>query len=129
MAVGLAGTVAQSMLNAFLNATAYTGPASLFIKLHIGDPGAAGTANPAANTTRQAASFGTATTGGVCSNDAAVTWTNVPNAEDYTHASVWDNVSAGTFQGSGTITANAVGVGDDFTLPIGDLDVTLNVAA
>lgn len=128
MALGLAAATANAMLDAMLRNVSYAGNAAIWVKLHVGDPGAAGANNAAANTTRQQGTFAAAASG-VCSNSAAITWTNVPNAEDYTHASLWTASTAGTFLGSGTITANAVGVGDDFTMPIGDLDVSLTVAA
>ena len=99
---------------------------STFVKLHLGDPGEAGTANPAANTTRQAASWANAS-GGTCTTDAAVTWTNVPNAETYSHISIWDASTAGNHLWNGPLsTPKTVNVGDDFTLPIGDIDITLD---
>lgn len=55
------GTIAEGernkMLDAWAGRTAYTANAAVYVKLHIGDPGAAGTANAAANTTRQQAVF------------------------------------------------------------------------
>ena len=39
--------------------------ATVYVKLHIGDPGEAGTSNAAGETTRKAASFG-ASASGVC---------------------------------------------------------------
>lgn len=128
MALGVSTAVANSFLNALCRATAYTGPAALWVKLHIGDPGV-GTGNPAVHTTRIQATFGSAASGGAISNTVALAWTSVSGAEDYTHFSVWDASTAGTFQFSGTITANAVLIGDTFTVPIGDLDVTMPVAA
>lgn len=129
MTVGLAPAIAQALLDALLNGVSYVNSVGVFVQLHIGDPGVAGTTNVATNNTRKSASFGAAGANGVCSNDAEILWSSVPAAEDYTHASVWTLVSGGTFLGSGAITSNAVGVGDDFRLAIGDLDVSLNVAA
>ena len=129
MAVGLNATVANAILNALCRATAYTGPAALWVKLHVGDPGAAGTANPAGHTTRVQATFGSAASGGAISNTSVLTYTSVTAAEDYTHFSVWDASTAGAFQFSGTVTANPVQIGDTFTFAVGDLDVTLPVAA
>lgn len=128
MAVGLAAATANSLLDALLNATNYTAPTAVWIKLHIGDPGAAGTANAATNTTRQSLSCANATAG-TCTSDAAVTWTGVSGSEDYSHYSAWTASSAGTFLFSGVITANAVTAGDTFTIPIGDFDFTLTTAA
>lgn len=127
MAVGLAPATAAGILDAIGNAAAFSF-AAVWIKLHVGDPGAAGTSNPAGNTTRQQASFGAASSGAIA-NDAALTWTNVSTSEDYTHYSAWTASTSGTFEFSGTVTANAVTAGDTFTIPIGDLDLTLAVAA
>src|SRR4029077_6344097 len=91
-------------------------PANVYIKLHIGDPGAACTSNAAGNTTRTAAIFGAAS-GGVITTTADVTWTNVSTAETYSHFSLWDASSAGNALGSGALTASkTVAVGDTFTL-------------
>jgi hypothetical protein len=122
MALGISSTTATSVLNALGNNTSFA-VAQLYCKLHVGDPGAAGTSNPAGNTTRQSVSFGTAASAAM-SNDTAITWTSVSTSEDYTHYSLWDSSTAGNFHQSGTITANAVTAGDTFTIPIGDLDLT-----
>lgn len=130
MAVGLASATAQSLLNALFNQTNYTAPTALWIQLHIGDPGASGTANVATETTRKdvTAVFATAS-GGTVTSDTAVTWTAVAGTEDYTHYAIFSASTAGTFYWSGTITANSVTAGDTFTLPIGDIDGSLSVAS
>ena len=57
MTVGLATTtLANNWLN-MLRQVAFTAPAGTYIKLHTADPGAAGTANPSAVTTRASATF------------------------------------------------------------------------
>ena len=129
MALGLAPATANAILDGLCRSVAWTDPAAVWIKLHVGDPGSAGTSNPASNTTRKQATFGTGAAGGAISNTAAVDWTSVPAAEDYTHFSAWDAETVGAFTFSGTITANAVGVGDNFSIPIGDCDVTVSTAA
>ena len=133
MAVGLSSAIANDVLDAICKNDALTTlpAAAFFIKLHIGDPGSAGTANPAVNTTRKSVTFGSAASGGAISNTAAITWTSgeVTGSEDYTHWSAWTASTSGTFLCSGTLTANAVTSGDQFTIPIGDLDLTLTVAA
>jgi hypothetical protein len=130
MAVGLASGEAAKILDALGNASNYTAPTAFWIQLHTADPGAAGTTAVAGNATRKQASFGAAS-GGAIANDAALTWTTgeVDTAEDYTHWSAWTASTAGTFLASGTMTANAVLVGDTFTINTGDLDLTLSVAA
>lgn len=129
MAVGLAAATANAILNALCRSTAWTEPAAVWVKLHVGDPGAAGTSNAATETDRIEATFGTNASGGAISNTAALTWPAVAGSEDYTHFSAWDASTSGNFLFSGTITANAVTTGDDFTIPIGDLDVSLGVAS
>ena len=129
MAVGLAPATANLILDAIARGTDWAGFDAVWVKLHIGDPGAAGTANPAGHTTRIQATFGTPASGGAISNTAALVWTSVSNAEDFTHFSAWTLNASGVFEFSGLVTANAVLVGDTFTIPVGDLDLTLAVAA
>lgn len=129
MAVGLAPAVANAILNALCRSTAWSEPAELWIQLHVGDPGAAGTANVATETDRIQATFGTNASGGAISNTAALSWPGVSGAEDYTHFTAWDASSSGNFQFSGLVTANAVLINDTFTIPVGDLDASLSVAA
>lgn len=127
MATGMSTATCNSILDAIFNATAYS-VATPYLQLHVGDPGGSGTSNVATETTRKLVSMGAAS-GGAISNDSAITWTGVAGSEDYTHWTLWTASSAGTFIGSGTVTANAVTSGDTFTIPIGDLDVTLTVAS
>lgn len=116
--------VANSFLDAVARATAYS-EAGIFVKLHLGAPGAAGTSNPAAETTRQQATFGSAATGRAISNTAAIEWLNVSTTETYTHVSLWDASTAGNFLGSDDLSSSAaVTAGDTFRIPIGDLDLT-----
>ncbi len=129
MAVGLAAATANAILDGIARSTTWTEPAAFWIKLHVGDPGAAGTSNAATETTRKQPTFGSGASGGAISNTAAVTWTNVAGTEDYTHWSAWDASTGGNFIMSGTITANAVVTADTFEIPIGDLDLTATVAS
>lgn len=129
MAVGFAPGTANSILNLLTRAAAWTPPPGCYIQLHVGDPGAAGTANPAVETDRVQATFGSAAAGGAISNTVALSWTGVGGTEDYTHYSAWSASTSGTFLFSGTVTANAVTAGDNFTIPVGDLDLSIPVAA
>lgn len=124
------GTIAEGernkMLDALTGRGAYSANAAVYVKLHTGDPGVAGTTNAAANTTRQAATFGSAAATGTISNTAAIEWTNVSNTEVYSHISLWTASSAGTFLGSDDLSATAsVTAGDTFRIPIGDLDISI----
>lgn len=116
----------NQMLDAYVGRTTYTANAAFYVKLHLGDPGAAGTNNAAANTTRQAVTFGSAAATGTISNTAAVEWTSVPNTETYSHVSFWTASSGGTFLGSDDLSSTAaVTAGDTFRIPVGDLDLSL----
>lgn len=129
MAVGYSTYTATELLDAICNNGSFA-VAQAYIQLHTGDPGAAGTSNVAGNATRKAVSFGAASAGAIA-NDAALEWSTgeVDTSEDYTHFTLWDASSAGNFLWSGTVTANAVTAGDEFTIPIGDLDLAMTVAS
>lgn len=116
----------QTLLNLVFNATAYAGQATVYVKLHTGDPGEAGTNNAAAHTTRVAATFGAAS-GGDISSDADVTFTSLTANETISHISLWDHVSAGNCLWTGALSASrAVSIGDTLTFPSGDIDITLD---
>jgi hypothetical protein len=113
------------ILDAVFNNTSLAITAT-WVKLHVGDPGEAGTANPAANTTRQAASWAAAS-GGTCATDAALTWASVAATEVYTHISVWDASTAGNHLWNGPLDAPyAVNANDTFTIPSGTLVASLD---
>lgn len=127
MATGLSSYLANKFLDAVGNATAYSA-ANVYVKLHTGDPGGNGTANAATETTRKEVTFAAAS-GGAIASDAAVTWTNIAGSEDATYFTAWDNVSAGNFLFSGTITGNAYTAGDTYTIPSGSLTASLTLAS
>jgi hypothetical protein len=127
MATGISSYLANAWLDAVGNNTSFA-VATVYVKLHVGDPGANGTSNAATETTRKAASFAAASTGSIAS-DAAITWTNIAGSQDATHFTAWDNISAGNFLFSGTITANAYTAGDTFTISSGALTVSLTLAS
>lgn len=129
MAIGLAAAVLNGWLNALCRATNYTAPVAFYVKLHTGDPGVGATA-AASNTTRVAATFGSAASGGSITNTADLNWTSVPAAETYSHVSFWDNSTAGTFLGSDDLaTPRTVAIGDNFTIATGSLTVAITPVA
>ena len=129
MATGLATGQVNSMLDALARGVDYPGNSAVYVKLHTGDPGAAGTANAAGNTTRQQATFAAAS-GGANASNADVVWTNVNTAETYSHVSYWTASSGGTFLGSAPLTASKlVAVGDTFTIPTGSLTMSITPVA
>jgi hypothetical protein len=127
MATGISSYLANAWLDALGNATSFS-VTTVYVKLHVGDPGAAGTSNPATETTRKSVSFAAASAGALAS-DAAVTWTNIAGSQDATHFTAWDSATTGNFLFSGTITANAYSAGDTYTIASGSLTVSLTVAS
>lgn len=127
MATGLSSYLANAFLDSVGNATAFS-VSTAYVKLHVGDPGANGTGNPATETTRKAISFGASSTGALTS-DAAITWTNIAGSQDATYFTVWDSLTTGNFLFSGTITGNPYTAGDTYTIPSGSLTVSLTVAS
>lgn len=133
MATGPSTSTANSWLEALFNNTSFAGGAVVGMKLHVGDPGAAGTANAASETSLQSVSMGTAS-GATISNDAQIQWTSIASADPETisHFSLWNGTTGpgtDTFRGSGTVTANPINTGDTLTVAVGDLDVTITPAS
>jgi hypothetical protein len=127
MATGLSSYLATALMDAVGNATAYSA-ASVYIKLHVGDPGAEGTGNPATELTRKLASFG-ASSAGTITSDADISWVNISGSQDATFFTAWDNLSAGNFLFSGAITGNPYTAGDTYTIASGSLTASLTLAS
>jgi hypothetical protein len=120
--VGAAPATANAWLNV-LRGTTYTGLAGLFVKLHTGDPGAAGTANASAVTTRNALTLAAAS-GGSCALSSLAAFA-MTATETITHVSLWDAASSGTFIASGALTASkTVASGDSLSLTTFTVSVT-----
>lgn len=126
MTAGLSvGNLAHAWLNSIRgggNGVTFTAPAAIFARVHIGDPGAAGTANPSAVTTGQAVTFGAATAGAIAlSNSPAFAMTAT---ETISHVSFWSAATAGTFYWSATLTTPRAVVNTD-TLTLSSVGVSL----
>ena len=131
MATGIAVGQANAILDSLCRSVVYADPAGFFLKLHLADPGAAGTTSPAAHTTRVQPTFSAAASGAI-TNSAAVTWTSMTAAETISHWSAWDTVgpAGGTFLFSDNFTTpRTVAIGDTFEIAIGDLDIDVTVLA
>ena len=121
----LSETVRNSFLNALCRNTSYAN-AAVWVQLHIGDPGSAGTANVAGETDRTQSTFGSVASGATIANTVAIAWTSVSTSETYSYASLWTASTAGTFLGSAALTqSKTVNSGDNFSIPVGDLDVSI----
>lgn len=117
MAVGLhAVNLANKWLD-MLGATAFTAPTNVYVKLHTGDPGAAGTANASAETTRKQVTWAAASAGSKAMS-GTLSWTSWPaGTETLSHISIWDNPTAGNVLWSGSLTqSRTVNNGDSFNL-------------
>lgn len=113
MTAGLASAKANSILNVY-RATAFTA-VSPFVKLHTGDPGAAGASNASLNTTRNAATFAAPSSGSMAISSIG-TW-SMTSSETITHISIWDASTAGNFLESWALTGSVPVVnGSTFSL-------------
>lgn len=123
---GIKSTYANSMLNAYVGRTTFSATSGVWLKLHVGDPGAAGTSNPAGNTVRAQATFGAAASSGAISTTSDSSWSGVSTSETYTHVSAWDASSNGNFLGSAALsTPETVNAGDNFTLAAGRFSLSI----
>ena len=97
MTYGLAAAYANDFA-ATLAGTTFTPPVALWAKLHIGDPGAAGTANPSSVVTRQQVTWGTAAAGQIAITNIPSwgTWAGT-SPEILTGLSLWDAATLGVF--------------------------------
>lgn len=105
----------NALLNHVTNTSSLTA-ATLYVKLHTGNPGEDALNYGATETTRQAISFSSASSGTI-TNSAAVEWTNVAANETYTHWSLWDASTSGNPIWYGSLVSSvAVVAGDTFRL-------------
>lgn len=97
---------AAALVNGWLDAAFAT--ATCWVKLHTGDPGAAGASNAAAgDATRKQATMAAASAGSKASSASVGPWTNGGTSESIDSISLWTASSAGTFQGSAQISGGA----------------------
>ena len=105
MAVGVS-TYLQNKFLECLRGTTFS-VATVYIQMHTGDPGSAGTANVSGSCTgRKSITYGTAS-GGIMSTTAGTTdWTSgAGSGVTLTHYSRWDASSGGNFLGSAALDA------------------------
>lgn len=124
MTAGLAAADANSKLNVW-RGTTYTG-ITPFCKLHTGDPGAAGTANASAVTTRNAITWSAASAGSMALS--SLSGFSMTGTETISHISIWDASTAGNFIASAALTASKNVTNGD-TLTISTLTVALTPIA
>lgn len=119
MSTGINPDLAASWLAATVRNTPYV-VALTAIKLHVGDPGSAATANPSAVTLRVAASFAApvAASGSVTTTTTGTppSW-NMTAPETISYISVWDALTSGGWLWIARLsTPQIVASGDLFTM-------------
>jgi hypothetical protein len=112
------------ILDHLTGTAAWTAPSSVYVKLHTGDPGEAGTSNAATEATRKVVTFSAASSGAITSS-ATVEWTNVSTTETYSHWSLWDASTAGNCLWTGALSSSAAVTAGD-TFQITQLQLTLD---
>lgn len=119
----------ENVLNGTTIATnAYTTSGNVFVQVHTGAPGTAGTSNVSVGTTtRASATFGTAS-GGVISITGTPSFTNGGTSETLTAVSIWTASTSGTYLGCALLTSSqAWASGNVYTLS--SLSYTIPTAA
>lgn len=100
-------------------------PTTLWVQLHVGDPGVTGVANVAAEDRRMSFTR-TAAAAGACSNAGSMLWDSIPDDETITHISIHDDESAGDAWWIGDATSDLiVTTGNNIALSAGALDLSL----
>lgn len=113
------------ILDAILN-NASLAIAAVYVQLHTADPTDAGTTAVAGETDRVVATFAAAASG-QCVSDADIQWVSVAATETYHSVSLWDASTSGNCLWTGPLTVpKAVTAGDTFTIPSGQLTVSLD---
>ena len=125
--MGLAIAELNKALNAITGVSNYTASSAVYVKLHTGAPGDAGTSNASTDTLRKLVAWA-APSGGVIASSAAVSWTlALSGGETLSHVSYWDALTGGNCIGNAALSATAAMVnGETFTLSSGGLTQTIS---
>lgn len=116
MTRGLVVVHANALLNVYRGTT--LAGITLYAQLHVGDPGAALTANLSAVTTRQALSFSVAAGGSISLSASPAPWP-MTATETLSDVSFWDAVTAGNpIRSAPLSTPKSVVNLDTFTLTV-----------
>ncbi|ORA23391.1 phage tail fiber protein [Mycobacterium aquaticum] len=111
MPYGVSSYLANKLLDHTFRNIAYTPPATVYAKMHTGDPGAAGTANASSVATRYACSWNAAASGSIAMN-------NTPEhtlgaSETIAGVSFWDASTGGNFLYSAAASVSKGGTSGD----------------
>jgi hypothetical protein len=115
------GTFSDAAKNTMLDGLS----SPVYVQLHTGDPGSAGTSNVATETTRKSCGLAAASAGARVSNSQQQ-WTSYPAAETISWVSFWTAVSGGTFLGRDDLPASKTpAIGDTLTIASGDVSLSI----
>lgn len=121
MSVGMATPRANSFLD-----TEY---GTVYVQLHTGEPGAAGTTNASvADATRKQATMAAAATGAKTLVSVSGSWLNGGTRETITHISMWTAATSGAFLRSAALPLTRDWSAGD-TLDLASLSITLTPLA
>lgn len=129
MTTGLATVVANTILDS-LSGAPWVPPAALYVQLHVGDPGSAGTANILTGPPRVQITGWNPAANGTKVTASVPTWSNwsFTSPATITHVSCWDAASSGNFQFSAPAQVAAQIVTGN-TLTLASLTITLSPLA
>jgi hypothetical protein len=105
------------------NAILDTMYATCYAQYHLGDPGAAGTDNLAAELDRVLLVWAAAS-GGIKVTSSPTVWTAVAASETPAYLSLWSASIGGTFMHSLTYAGEAAIIAADYTIPAGGIAIT-----
>lgn len=124
---GLAATTLADKWLDMLSGSAFTAPTNVYAKLHTGEPGAAGTSNASAVTTRVVIAWSASSGASKAITTTYPSW-SMTTGETITNISVWDNISTGNFLFSAVLTTPRAVINGD-TLTLNSLTVALTPLA
>lgn len=125
------GFATTAVLNKWLDVirtggSTFTSTTTVYLQIHTGDPGAAGTSNVAVgSTTRSAVNHNSPSSGSMTITGTNPSYTNGGTSETITHVSAWTATTAGTFLYSGALSASkAWSSGDTLTITTSTVSIT-----
>lgn len=127
MPTGLSAFAANGMLNAFRGVPFSVD--EVWVRLFVGDPGAAFSANAATEATRKLCAF-SAASGGVLTSSSIAQWVGIAGSQTATHFVAYDDPTAGNVLFSGVVTTPVTYVaGDTVTCAAGQFTATFPLAS
>jgi hypothetical protein len=122
---GLSNYLENKLLDHVLRNVSYTPVTTVYLALYAGSPTDASSGGSEVAVTRQAITFGAASSGTV-SNSSSISFASMP-AVTVTHVGVFDASTGGNLLIHGALASSVIAAsGDTFTIAVNDLDITLD---